>query len=1660
VIGKSLLSNFVLIDSVKATDDQSIRFGKQISWLSSDLFSVTSDINAPFISDDLSFSDAAYFDGSDTNFGQQFTTYSQKIDIFQILKTDKNWINTNDDILNSVPVNTISVYGNNNSDAIYSGAIDNIFLADSGNPNEAIKIFNNPSMAHGWAVFTAQEHQLDSGSIGQAWIYDSITKIKLADLEVVDLYAGILPGSIASNLDFVCDIDPACYNISPWVAGTIYSIGDRVLYGGQIYQALYAGKSGSMFNAALWSIITSQPIVNTESFIKWGSSQVGKTWFNTSNIKVINAQLGDLTERAQNWNQWFPNSNIQIFEWVNSSVPPAQYINNDDNGYVIDLNSSYTYDTASSQYGFWVYGKNSIGPLHNQTTAQLIEDVNNIPNSGIPMITAIDTNAVAVWNINQFVTNNTVILHIDYIKESANNQLHNEFALISNDGSKAWYNTSIYPKFVDSLCGVSINNQLVPDYTLPINQQTGILNNPVQSLFVDRITAIDIYFTTINNQLANLAIATSAIISSLSIFDPLPTLGFNEQISNREVLNELDPSLYPENYRILLTEDDTLTPTAWSIVAIINGEWQIAQYQLYNLANNWKYTDWFSTSYNNNTPTYILNNIGELSQITYGVGDIIQINNDGNGNKIIFIAATNDIDSNVIELDSIYIQNGTIQFLPNLYDFSNSGIGFDNQPFDSQPFDNDPYIEIRLITQILNDTVFIGSNSLTAAADGGFYAILQYILFENQNLDWLFKTSFVTADYNNRNLSIQGSFEPDNQSSIEDFISETLPYHTRVREFRDTYTENDYANVGAVDFDLPAQYDFNYANIIYDFTSNPKFNTQLPLSAFRGNTGVSLDSRGYYINSNGIPANPTMTSNIQNWSFGLVKCPITTNIKYDTVSDNGGPIAVAIDGVPFFSPNSGTTETLYLYGNINNPLANVNIQNSYTINSVWLAQQESLDPGAGFTNEKGAYQYLTNPYVMANVSIGTHSPLIGYAWDGNPIYGPYGYAYANGTGGIIVNTSSYQLSTNPRLDKTGQPIINGLQMAVYASPTGEYIEDFVYVPNSGTLDDCNGRFVVTPEYPSGIYAYFSTVSPSNVSIPTYPYVIGQCYNSKPFGLKYLYVNGVNTPIYINGNITIPEVPFINTVDLVRSPDGSIASDDITLQEPIYSFWNNNHTYSIGSLLVERPGSGYLDLSANIIVIPTNNVVAQVTGLQVVSANIVSTGNNYSNGDILNFVGGLYNNAAAIQITNVNIANGNSISNFTLLPIQNQEYTAVPSNISNVSISSANSNGAGAIFSISFGIESISVIDNGNNFIYTPTITVIDSNAIIPATIYPELENNLVRKIETTINFNRVGSSSVYPEVFLKNGPFVGSYSVPTGTIFDSNDSTAGQTSLNISWRPELISDTSLSSEYSRFGNTAGVFNATIDQYIIANINSPDIDSLSINANNFTLEFFMNFSNLTNNVAVMLDTRNNIFSDSGLVVFSNYGNLCIGSNTDTAIISTTSLPFTINDWEYITIQGNNGNLYAYMNGQLIGTANITYNFSDTNLTFGADVSGGNISSGYMDEIRLTKSYNRYIPGIINITVPTQAFPRSISVDPYLLPAYTPLLWGFESFINESKTNITFESINAQTLISDLSWNQKKLQLVNYGANLVIDSSTLNSLNDPQDSEILAATLNQG
>lgn len=126
-----------------------------------------------------------------------------------------------------------------------------------------------------------------------------------------------------------------------------------------------------------------------------------------------------------------------------------------------------------------------------------------------------------------------------------------------------------------------------------------------------------------------------------------------------------------------------------------------------------------------------------------------------------------------------------------------------------------------------------------------------------------------------------------------------------------------------------------------------------------------------------------------------------------------------------------------------------------------------LDECYGHVQPNGAYHYhgISNHLLNdLNVSKESHSPIVGWAADGHPIYYLYGFNDIQKTK-IIKHTSSYKLREGMRPIPPEGP---------GGKFDGTFIQDYEFHEGEGTLDECNGKFVITPEYPNGTYAYFLT----------------------------------------------------------------------------------------------------------------------------------------------------------------------------------------------------------------------------------------------------------------------------------------------------------------------------------------------------------------------------------------------------------------------------------------------------------------------------------------------------------------------------------------------------------------------------------------------------------
>ena len=278
---------------------------------------------------------------------------------------------------------------------------------------------------------------------------------------------------------------------------------------------------------------------------------------------------------------------------------------------------------------------------------------------------------------------------------------------------------------------------------------------------------------------------------------------------------------------------------------------------------------------------------------------------------------------------------------------------------------------------------------------------------------------------------------------------------------------------------------------------------------------VQYSTDWVYVSTNGIPSyitgpfldgNPSLASS-QNAIFKISLKPVkNTGTPTNTT---GGNIGIFMNGVALFDYRDGVSWSNALQALKGGPLMGMG-DNAWNRDAV-VGERLGFDCAKGHP-AMGNYHHHQNPsafnldrkvistvcdlyaadglYVLDSTK---HSPLLGYTLDGFPIYGAYGYKNADGTGGITRMKSSFFLRniTDRTVYANGSDVIDGPAVST-TYPLGYFREDYGYiVPTSSQpdyLDEHNGRFCVTPEYPNGIYCYFATVDANWNS--AYPYVVG------------------------------------------------------------------------------------------------------------------------------------------------------------------------------------------------------------------------------------------------------------------------------------------------------------------------------------------------------------------------------------------------------------------------------------------------------------------------------------------------------------------------------------------------------------------------------------------
>lgn len=453
---------------------------------------------------------------------------------------------------------------------------------------------------------------------------------------------------------------------------------------------------------------------------------------------------------------------------------------------------------------------------------------------------------------------------------------------------------------------------------------------------------------------------------------------------------------------------------------------------------------------------------------------------------------------------------------------------------------------------------------------------------------------------------------------------------------------------------------------------------------------------------------------------------------------SGGEI-ISIDivngGIGYASTN--TTIEVILKGEDVKLKANLT---SYHVNEVEKLSLTNIEDGKIFGKN---YSFIGNTYgvyflnqklkqffnILNSPTI--HSPIVGWSYDGCPIYGPYGFANIDGTGGIIKMRSGYTYQNN-------------------IGSVFNLVEQYVFL-SVGNLDKHNGRFCITPEFPKGVYAYFCTLNESNT--PEFPYVIGPQYN----------FNIVPENFDLKNNQTLN----FNNLNIVKWTSPYRVQDNNYGYEYFEFFKNSNEKdiiieqSSIGSvdeIQIINDGSDY---QINDTIIFDNEgtsgfgALAKISEIKGVGVTTISTNSTtfsnvtfISNGNVVTGITSSYhsfNNNSYINISGISTNSFKPIEGFKKISVSNI-FTNLSSNLGPSTITgivtSISVNKSINLFNVDSQIkinnEIIKIVglDYKNNLI----------NVLRPSSSPSHSTSDVVELLENKFNFDAIGFTPSYSKV--------------------------------------------------------------------------------------------------------------------------------------------------------------------------------------------------------------------------------------------------------------------------------------------------------------------------
>jgi hypothetical protein len=254
--------------------------------------------------------------------------------------------------------------------------------------------------------------------------------------------------------------------------------------------------------------------------------------------------------------------------------------------------------------------------------------------------------------------------------------------------------------------------------------------------------------------------------SLLNSREPEPAAGsgaWDVRVADLTELGYQNLVLVPVGYRYLVVTDSS-NSGFWTIYEVVPGimtaskELVLIRVQNYDTRRYWDYVNWYAPGYNSTVnPVATVANYTQLSSLTLSVapvGSSVKVTNAPAGKYEIFQRTPTS-------WDRVGLEDGTIEFSAELWDYALGRFGFDIEVFDAQYYDQEPVIETRKIIQAINEELFV--DDLILERNRALTLMFNYVLSEFSAPEWLVKTSLIDVDHRIRDLAPYQNYRQDNQ---------------------------------------------------------------------------------------------------------------------------------------------------------------------------------------------------------------------------------------------------------------------------------------------------------------------------------------------------------------------------------------------------------------------------------------------------------------------------------------------------------------------------------------------------------------------------------------------------------------------------------------------------------------------------------------------------------------------------------------------------------------------------------------------------------------------------------------------------------------------------------------------------------------------------------